>query len=145
VENDFVEGVVLLPENLFYNTTAPGIVLLLNAGKPTEHKGQILLVNASNYFVKQKPKNMLTDEGIADVAEVYREWETREKLSKIITLEEARAADYNLSPSQFVEVGERVSYRVLSSILEDLAVARVERERADADLVEVLNRLGLSL
>ena len=143
VENDFIEGVVLLPDNLFYNTTAPGIVLLLNADKPKDRQGQILLVNASNYFAKQKPKNMLADEGITAVAEAYRQWETREKLSKVITLEEARAADYNLSPSQFVEVGERVSHRALSSILEDLAVARVERERADAELSEVLTKLEL--
>jgi type I restriction enzyme M protein len=144
VENDFVEGVVLLPDNLFYNTTAPGIVLLLNADKPTERKGQILLVNASAYFVKQKPKNMLTDEGIAAVAEVYRQWETQEKLSKVIGLEEVRAADYNLSPSQFVEVGERVNHRALSSILEDLAVARVERERADAELSKILGSLSIN-
>ena len=47
---------------------------------------------------------MLTDAGIAAVAEVYRAWETREKLSRVVTLDEVRAADYNLSPSQFVEV-----------------------------------------
>ena len=46
VENDFIEGVVLLPENLFYNTTAPGIVLLLNRNKPASRKGQILLEDA---------------------------------------------------------------------------------------------------
>lgn len=144
VEADLIEAVVLLPENLFYNTTAPGIVLLLNASKPEQRTGEILLVNASNYFVKQKPKNMLTDEGIAAVSVVYRQWEMREKLSRVITLEDARAADYNLSPSQFVEVGERVSHRALSSILEDLAVARVERERADSELNGVLAKLGLS-
>ena len=64
-------------------------------------------------------------------------------MSKVITLEEAREADYNLSPSQLVEVGERVCHRALSSILEDLAVARVERERADAELSEVLTKLKL--
>ena len=39
VEADGVEGVVLLPENLFYNTTAPGIILLLHKGKPEERQG----------------------------------------------------------------------------------------------------------
>jgi type I restriction enzyme M protein len=39
VEADVIEGVVLLPENLFYNTTAPGIVLLLNRSKPEARKG----------------------------------------------------------------------------------------------------------
>src|SRR5262249_19208338 len=84
VENDWIEGVVLLPENLFYNTNAPGIILVLNRRKPAGQRGQILLVNASAYFVKEKPKNVLTDAGIQAVAEVFHKWETREKLSRII-------------------------------------------------------------
>ena len=144
VENDFIEGVILLPENLFYNTTAPGIILLLNRNKPVEHRDRILLVNASAYFMKGKPKNALTEKGIAAIAEVYRRWETREKLSYIIKLEEARAADYNLSPSQFVEVNDKVKYRSLGDILADLAIARSEREHADAELTNILSKLGLN-
>ena len=124
VEEDLVEGVILLPENLFYNTTASGIILLLSRGKPPERKGQILLVNASNHFVKEKPKNVLTPEAISAVAEVYHRWETREKLSRIITMDEAREADYNLSPSQFVEVNDRVKHRTIPEILSDLELAR---------------------
>ncbi|HKT39232.1 MAG TPA: N-6 DNA methylase, partial [Ktedonobacterales bacterium] len=143
VEADLIEGVVLLPENLFYNTSAPGTILLLSRAKPEGRRGQFLLVNASQYFVKEKPKNALTDAGIAAVAAVYRAWETRAKLSRVVTLEELRAADYNLSPSQFVEVADRVEHRPLSEILADLAVARAERERADAALAETLAKLGL--
>ena len=83
VENDLIEGVILLPENLFYNTTAPGIILLLNRSKPAERKAQILLINLSKYFVNQKPKNVLTDEGIDAATEVYQAWESREKLSRL--------------------------------------------------------------
>ena len=101
------------------------------------------LVNASAYFRKEKPKNVLTDEGIDAVADVYRKWETRAKLSRVITLAEARAADYNLSPSQFVEINDRATHRPLAAILADLHTARLERERADAALAEVLHKLGL--
>lgn len=143
VEQDFIESVILLPENLFYNTGAPGIILLLNRNKPAERKRQLLLVNASAYFVKEKPKNVLTDEGIAAIAEVYRNWETREKLSRVVTLDEVRVTDYNLSPSQFVEINGKVQHRPLSDILADLAIARTERENADAELAVVLAKLGL--
>jgi len=143
VERDFIEGVVLLPENLFYNTTAPGIILLLRNGKPEERKRQILLLNASNYFVKEKPKNVLTEEGIRAIADVYGKWETREKLSRLITLEEAQEADYNLSPSQFVEINDKKKHRPIPEILADLSSARAERERADEDLAKVLARLSL--
>lgn len=143
VENDWIEGVILLPENLFYNTTAPGVILLLNRAKPADRRGQILLVNASNYFVKEKPKNALTDEGIAAVAEVYRRWESRERLSRVITLAEARAADYNLSPSLFVETGVQMQHRNLNVILADLAAARSQRECTDTELLVILTQLGL--
>lgn len=143
IEADVIEGVVLLPENLFYNTSAPGIILLLNRAKPDERKGQFLLVNASAYFVKRKPKNELTGEGIAAVAGVYRAWATQEKLSRVVALDEIRQADYNLSPSQFVEIGNRAIYRPLDEILADLDVARIEREQADAELLTIVGRLGL--
>ena len=144
VENDLIEGVILLPENLFYNTSAPGIILLLNCNKPAERKAQILLINLSNYFVKESPKNVLTDEGIDAAAEVYQAWESREKLSAVITLEDARKTDYNLSPSQFVDVGDKIEHRPVSEILADLTEARIAREKADNALEDVLTRLGFN-
>ncbi len=144
VENDLIDGVVLMPENLFYNTSAPGIILMLNKSKPIEHKNQIILINASRYFVKRKPKNQLTSAGIAVVTEVYHNWETREKLSRVITLEDARVTDYNLSPSQFVDVSDEFIHRPLQEIITDLLEARVQREKADENLVEILKSLHLS-
>jgi len=143
VENDWVEGVILMPENLFYNTTAPGAIILLNRDKPVSRKGEFLLVNASAYFVKEKPKNRLTDEGIRAVADVYRDWETRTKLSRVVTLAEVQEADYNLSPSQFVEIADKMVHRSLTDIVTNLAVAKSEREQADRDLLDVLTKLGL--
>jgi type I restriction enzyme M protein len=61
----------------------------------------------------------------------------------VITQEEARAADYNLSPSQFVEINDKVHHRPLEEILADLGLARAERERADTALSEVLTKLDL--
>ena len=144
VENDLIEAVILLPENLFYNTSAPGIILLLNRSKPAERKEQILLINLSQYFISEKPKNVLTDEGIKVATEVYQAWESREKLSAVITLEDVQKTDYNLSPSQFVDVGDKIEHRPISEILADLTEARIAREEADNALDDLLTRLGLN-
>ena len=144
VEADLIESVILLPENLFYNTSAPGIILLLNRNKPEERKEQILLINLSQHFEKGKPKNVLTDEGIDTATEVYQAWESREKLSNVITLEDAQKTDYNLSPSQFVDVGDKVEHRPVDEILSDLTEARLAREKTDKALEDVLTRLGLN-
>lgn len=143
VEKNLIEGVILLPENLFYNTTAPGIILLLNRSKPKERKDQILLINLSQHFEKGKPKNILTDDAIAAATEVYQAWESREKLSNVITLEDAQKTDYNLSPSQFIDIGDKVEHRPVNEILADLTEARIAREKADKALEDVLARLNL--
>ena len=144
VEEDLIEGVILLPENLFYNTSAPGIILLLNRSKPEERKEQILLINLSKHFEKGKPKNILTDEGISVATEVYQAWESREKLSNVITLEDAQKTDYNLSPSQFVDVGDKIEHRPVRDILADLTEARITREKADKTLEDVLTQFELN-
>jgi len=101
-------------------------------------------VNASAYCVKVGAKNRLTDAGIKAVAEVYRNWETREKLSRVVTKKDVQEADYNLSPSQFVEINDKVTHRPISEILRDLEVARSEKEKVDKDLAEVLATLDLN-
>ena len=89
-------------------------------------------------------KNVLTDEGIDAAAEVYGAWESREKLSAVITLQDVQKTDYNLSPSQFVDVGDKVEHRPISEILADLTEARINREKADQMLENVLTQLGLN-
>jgi len=142
VEADLVEGVVLLPENLFYNTSAPGIIVVLNRNKPDTRKGKLLVVNASTYFVKEKPKNALTEAGIAAVSDVFQRWETQEKLSRVVTLGEVREADYSLSPSLFVNVNNKENHRPVAEILKALTAAKQTREQADATLSEIMGRLG---
>jgi len=102
VERDLVEAVILLPENLFYNTSAPGIILVINKNKAQERSSQVLLVNASKLFEKGRPKNYLPDSTIELVSSIYHDWKEEEGISKIVSLEDIAKNDYNLSPSRYV-------------------------------------------
>lgn len=144
VEADLIEAVVLLPENLFYNTPAPGVVVVLNPHKNNGRKGQFLLINASAFFVKKKPKNELTDQGIAAVAEVFHRWESREKLSRVVTMAEVQDADFNLSPSLYVDTNVEAKHRSLADITRELESARASRMRTEAELDSILRQLGIS-
>ncbi len=142
VERDLVEAVLLMPENLFYNTTAPGIILVVNKAK--RHKGQILLINASKEFSKGKPKNYLSEQNIAPIADAYLNWHETEKLSKIINDEEAVRNDYNLSPSRYIAVNGIEEVLPLEEALVLLAEAEEERQAADAQLSAILSAMGLA-
>ena len=143
VEDDLIEGVVLLPENLFYNTTAPGVIVLLNRAKPADRRGEVLLIHAAAFAEKVGPKNRLTDAGIEAVADAWAAWEDRDGLCKVMSREAIAAADYNLIPSQFVKTGVDVEHRPLPDILADIAAAKADRQAADERLGAVLGALKL--
>jgi type I restriction enzyme M protein len=141
VERDLIEAVILLPENLFYNTTAPGIILVVNRAKP--RRGEILLINASQQFAKGRPKNYLTEEHIARIAALYHAWRAEAGLAAIITTEEAARNDYNLSPSRYVSVNGKEDVLPLEEAVVRLQEAEEERAEADRELSQILQKLGL--
>jgi len=140
VERDLVECVILLPENLFYNTSAPGIIMVINKAKP--HPGEILLINASKLHAKGRPKNYLTDEHIKQIHEIYLEWKEEEGISKVITKEEAARNDYNLSPSRYVAINGNEQCRPVEEIMVELAGVEEERREIDRELNDILGKLG---
>ena len=145
VERDLIEAVILLPENLFYNTTAPGIILVVNRRKA--RRGEILLINASQQFAKGRPKNYLTEEHIARIADIYHQWRVgannHSPLHTIITNDEAARNDYNLSPSRYVSTNGKEEVLPLEEAVVRLLEAEEERAESDRSLNEVLRNLGM--
>src|SRR5688572_5762739 len=94
VEQDLIEGVIYLPENLFYNTTAPGILLFLNRSKPKDRKGKLFLVNASQVVQKGDPKNFISAPGIERIARTFLTWQEQEKFARVVTREQVAKEDY---------------------------------------------------
>jgi len=142
VEKDLVECVILLPENLFYNTTAPAIVLVLNRSK--RKKGEILLINASKFFSKGRPKNFLEDKHIEKVFRLYSKWKTEEGVSKVIKNDEAVKNDFNLSPSRYVSQNGGEEVLPLEEAVVLWKEAEEERTAADKQLRVMLKKMGLA-
>ncbi len=140
VDADLVEAVVLLPENLFYNTTAPGIILALNTRK--RQKGEILLINASKLFSKGRPKNYLEEQHIRQIGQVFHEWRTEPGLSAVVCMAQVVKNDFNLSPSRYVATDETEEVLPLEEAVVLLQEAEEEGVEADRELQEVLEELG---
>ena len=143
VEQDLIESVLYLPENLFYNTTAPGIVLFLNKAKPKARQSKVFLVNASRIFEKGDPKNFIPPEGIARIADILIKWKEEEKLSRIVDHAELKKNDYNISPSRYIHTGNAETYRPLAEIVEELNIIEAEARETDKALREILRKIGV--
>jgi type I restriction enzyme M protein len=143
VERDIIEGVIYLPENLFYNTTAPGIILVLNKAKPKERRGKVFLLNATNEFTKGDPKNYLSGEAIARIADTFGAWRELDKYSRIVSRDEITKSDFNISPSRYIHTGEGEEYRPIGEIAEELEAIEEDAAAIDADLRKILAVLSV--
>ncbi len=143
VENDWIEAVILMPDNLFYNTTSAGLIIVINKDKA--HKDEILLINASELYKKGRPKNYLDDASIDRISDIYLNWKEEEGISKIISKERAVKNDYNLSPSRYVSTAEEENILELEEAAKLLKEAEEERKREDEKMMEILKEMGVQI
>ncbi|WP_291990779.1 N-6 DNA methylase [Luteitalea sp.] len=144
VDHDLIDGVILLPENLFYNTPAAGVIVVLSRRKAASRKGRIVLLNAAARFQKGRPKNHLIEADIKPLASAYLAGEPIEGAVAVITSEELAGADYNLDPSRWVtpaSPGEREDVSVLLRQFQDLLEAETELQRQLRPALEQLGQL----
>jgi type I restriction enzyme M protein len=79
----------VLPDNLFFNTSAPSLILVASTpepGKQRAHAGEILLINASEFCVKGKPKNAMTDDHVAHIGDLFLKWQAEPAVSVIMSM-----------------------------------------------------------
>ena len=141
VENDLVDGVILLPDNLFYNTTAPGVIVVLARNKPAARRGKVVLLNAGRRVRKGRPKNYIPDEDIASLAEAYLTGEPVEGEIAVITWDQAAEVDYNLSPSRWVGQADVAAQRPIPEIVAELRELDERAREIDASIERILERL----
>jgi type I restriction enzyme M protein len=143
VENDLVETVILMPDNLFYNTTSAGIILVIN--KEKKHKKEILLINASKLFEKGRPKNFLSEASIKKISQTYHEWKQNEGLSAIVQKEEIIKNDFTLSPSRYVAINGEDTTLTLDEAVVLLKEAKEDQAKSDEELKNILEKLGFDI
>ncbi|MFP3190777.1 MAG: N-6 DNA methylase [Thermoproteota archaeon] len=145
VEKDWIECVILLPEKLFYNTGAPGAIIIFNKNKSPERKNKILFINASNEYIPHpslKRLNALSKENINKIVEAYRKFTNIEGFSKVVDKEEIAGNDYNLNVTLYVvPVEEKDSVDIFKEFFE-LKELEKERQETAKKIEEYINELS---
>jgi len=87
IENDWLEAIIGLPDQLFYNTGISTYIWILTNRKRPERRGKVQLINAVSYFVKRRKslgnkRNDVSPEQIAEIVRIYGDFQET-KQSKI--------------------------------------------------------------
>lgn len=136
VDNDLIDGVIILPDNLFYNTTAAGVIIVLSKRKPFSRKGRIVLLNASHHFRKGKPKNYLED--VKALVAAFLKGEPVEGEVAVLTTQQAAESDYNLSPSRWIAQADSNGSAPIASLIAQLRALSEKGRVIDEHLFETL-------
>jgi len=131
VKEDLLDCVILLPEKLFYNTGAPGAIMVFNKDKPKERKGKVLFINASLEYEKHpevRKLNRLGEKNIEKIVKAYEEFEDVEGFARVVSLDEIKENDFNLNVTLYVfpmeeeeEIDVKAEWEELKKINEELA------------------------
>ena len=100
VDNNYVETIISQAPNLFFGTTIAVNILVLSKHK-TDTNTQF--IDASGLFKKETNNNVLLDEHIAQIIQVFDSKTEVEHFAKSVPFEDLAANDYNLSVSSYVE------------------------------------------
>jgi type I restriction enzyme M protein len=73
--------------------------------------------------------------------DAYRSFKDVEKLARVITIDEVREADYNLSPSRFVSVAAGEKYRDINEIFLELMELEKKGKEINENIYKVLEGL----
>jgi type I restriction enzyme M protein len=142
LEDDLIECVVALPEKIFYNTGAPGCLILLNEQKPAERKGKVVFIYAANGFEKLKNMNRLRDGDISKILSAFRKFADIWKYAKVVGLETIKENDYNLSVTRYVDVFEEDEQVNVEKAWEELKTLEKSRVEIEGTLSGYLRELG---
>ncbi len=144
VEADLFEAVIGLAPNLFYGTSIPVAICILNKDKPPERRGKVLFVDANQpgYFRAGKAQNLLEAEHVAKIVGAFRAYEEVERFVHVADLEEIAANDYNLNISRYVDTTDPIEVPSVEEALAQLRKAERRRKEATARMDELLAELG---
>lgn len=83
LENDYIEAIIALPVDLFYNTGIATYIWVLSKNKRPERKGKIQLIDASSFFHKLRKalgdkKNEISPEDRTAITKMYADFEENE-------------------------------------------------------------------
>ncbi|WP_446893012.1 type I restriction-modification system subunit M [Acinetobacter sp. NS4_7] len=136
-----VDTIIGLPANIFYGTSIPTCILVLK--KNRTHTGDILFIDASNDFEKQKNQNKLLPEHLDKIIDAFTQRQNIDKYAKVATLQEVKDNDYNLNIPRYVDTFEAEDEIDLNAIAQQLKELEQQSQNTDKVIAEFCKELGI--
>lgn len=137
VESDKVEAVVTLGDKLFYGTGLSPCFLIIRNLKPVEHSARILMIDATKILTQKRAQNILSQEDVDRIFQLYTDYKDVEDYAKVVTLEDVKAKEYNLSPNRYVDY-HKEEVKPYAEVLAEFKAAIQAVKDAEAEFIRIM-------
>lgn len=163
IENDWLETIIALPNQLFYNTGIHTYIWVLTNRKKNHHKGKVKLINAVNFYEKMRKslgdkRNYITDDQIQEITELTIDGE-KSKLVKNypneffgfrkITIERPLKLNYQVNAERIEKLKAESTFQNLANSQKRDPLKKAEEEKQGQALqkkiIKTLEMIGNTL
>jgi type I restriction enzyme M protein len=102
VRKGYIKGIIGLPANLFYGTSIPACIVVIDKEDAQARKG-VFMIDASSGFLKDGPKNRLRSMDIHKIVDVFNKRRDVPKYARMVSFEEIEKNDYNLNLPRYID------------------------------------------
>ena len=142
---DAVEAIIALPEKMFYGTTIPGCVLLLNKNKPKERKGKVLFVYAAKDYKEEKVRYILRDEDLKKIVSAVENFKDVDRYCHVADKEEIEENEYNFNVPRYIDISEPEEPIDIQKIIDKLKKLNKEKDELEKKVQADLKELGFNV
>ena len=141
IDENLLDAVIGMPANLFYGTSIPTCVLVFKGREARGDSKDILFIDASKEFTKEKNQNKLTPKNIEKIVDTYKNRIDVDKYAHVATYDEIVKNDYNLNIPRYVDTFEEEEVMPLPDVMKELNDVRQEIEKTSKELFGLLDQL----
>lgn len=141
LKNGRIYAVIGLPPGIFFSTPIPTCILVL---KKDNESREVLFIDASKEFTKDKAKNILEEKHIEKIFKTYKERKDVEGFAHLATFEEIERNDFNLNIPRYVDSMPKEEEIDINSVFDDLETIDKELSVLTKELNKELKELGIS-
>lgn len=120
VATDFIDCIIGVGRNLFFNSPMEACILICHRNKPEQRKNRILFIDAKDKVTRKNAESYLEKEHIIEIAQCYHKYTVIEGFSNIVGLEEVIQNQNSLSISMYVKSMREKTYSSKEAIEEYL-------------------------
>ena len=141
IYEDTIEGVIALPEKLFFGTGIPGCVLILNRDKPKARKNKVVFIYAAKEYLEGKNRNKLREQDIVKISEHFRAFRDADRYCHVADCEELKENEFNLNVPRYVDIAEPEEEIDIQGAIDELKTLDKERAKLKSQVWQDLKEL----